>query len=125
MKRVAAPLFAFLLWGFWAFFSNAGHGLLLGIKAGLIQGTASFLITIYLKFSVLTLASRFRAPALRFLVPPALTVLTTGSVLVFIHHGLHTPEIARTITPPITVAALYCFYLSYQLCRVAKPAMKV
>ncbi len=125
MKRFAAPMLALILWGLWAFFSNAQHGLSSGLKAGLIQGTASFLITIYLKFSVVSLASRFSAEPLRFIIPPTLTVVTTGSALLLIHHGLHTPEIARTITPPIIVATLYCFYLSYQMNRVKKEVIKV
>lgn len=125
MKRFAAPMLAFILWGLWAFFSNAEHGLSSGLKAGLIQGTASFVITIYLKFSVIGLASRFSAKLWRYVIPPTLTVMTTASVLVLIHRGLHTPEMARTITPPIIVATLYCFYLSYQLNHVKKEAIKV
>lgn len=86
-----------------------------GLKAGLLQATASFLITLYLKFSVKKLSPRFTHRLPRLIIPPTLTVITTGAALVLIHSVLHTPEILHTIAPPIIVAALYCLYLSFKL----------
>lgn len=111
--EAAAPTFAFFAWGGWAFYSNSAHGFIAGLKAGILQGLASFIITLFLRFSVLRLRHMFRRKSLRAFAPPLITVMMTGSGLFGLHYALHTPEIAKTIGPPIAVAASYCFYLSF------------
>ncbi len=112
----AAPA-AFVLWALWAAYSNAEHGMATAVRAGLVQGTASFAITIYLTLSVAWLFRRCRIPHLRLVVPVLGTVAVTGSFLVLLHHLVGTPEIFATVAPPITVAALYCAYVNASLLR--------
>jgi hypothetical protein len=115
----AAPA-AFVLWALWAAYSNAGHGTATTVRAALVQGTASFAITIYLTLSVAWLFHRCRIPRLRPVIPVLGTVAVTGSFLMLLHHLVGTPEIFVTVAPPITVAALYCAYVNASLLRTAR-----
>ncbi len=115
----AAPA-AFVLWALWAAYSNAGHGFATTVRAALVQGTASFAITIYLTLSVAWLFHHCRIPRLRPVAPVLGTVAVTGSFLVLLHHLVGTPEIFATVAPPITVAALYCAYVNANLLRAAR-----
>ncbi|KUL96023.1 membrane protein [Bosea sp. WAO] len=111
--------FAFLAMGSWAVFANRAHPMPAPLVAGLIQGTLSALITLLLKRGIEYLASRFAGlPAL--LAPPVIAGLVSASLLTIIHTIGGTPEIARTIAVPLTVATSYAGLYNFSLWRSRK-----
>jgi LytS/YehU family sensor histidine kinase len=108
--------FAFLAMGGWAVFANRAHPMPAPLLAGLIQGTLSALITLLLKRGIEYLASRFTG-LVALLAPPVIAALVSASVLTFIHKIGGTPEIARTIAVPLTVATSYAALYNFSLWR--------
>lgn len=110
-----SSVFAFILWGGWAFHINAGHGEVVQLMALLTQGSASFVITLIMARSVAILFSRIQNDWIRAILPAVATVSFTGSALVSIHHWVGTPEVAATVSPALSIAFLYCLYTTYTL----------
>lgn len=108
--------FAFLAMGSWAVFANRTHPMPAPLLAGLIQGTLSALITLLLKRGIEYLASRFSGLA-ALLAPPAIAGLVSASALTAIHTISGTPEVARTIAVPLTVATSYAALYNFSLWR--------
>jgi hypothetical protein len=108
--------FAFMAMGSWAAFANRAHPMPAPLAAGLIQGTLSAVITLLLKRGIEALARRFSgAPAL--IAPPLIAALVSATVLSTIHLIGGTPEIARTIAVPLTVATSYAALYNLSLWR--------
>lgn len=111
--------FAFLAMGSWAAFANRAHPMPAPLLAGLIQGTLSAIITLLLKRGIEYLASRFTGIA-ALLAPPVIAALVSASVLIMIHTIGGTPEIAKTIAVPLTVATSYAALYNFSLWRSRK-----
>ena len=111
--------FAFLAMGSWAAFANRGHPMPAPLLAGLIQGTLSAGITLLLKRGIEALARRFSGLT-ALLAPPAIAGLVSASLLTAIHAIGGTPEIARTIAVPLTVATSYAALYNLSLWRSRK-----
>ncbi|MFJ5370376.1 hypothetical protein ACIPIA_14235 [Bosea sp. CER48] len=108
--------FAFLAMGSWAAFANRAHPMPAPLHAGLIQGVISASITLVLKRCIEFLAGRFSGlPAL--LAPPVIAGLVSASLLTFLHTIGGTPEVARTIAVPLTVATTYAALYNFSLWR--------
>lgn len=105
---------AFALWGGWACFINGGFGAV-GMRSGLTQGAASFIITLFMVRSVAWLFSRMPNTILQVLAPGMITVAFTGSGLAAVHYLVGTPEIIKTISPALSVAFIFCVYTSLKL----------
>ena len=107
---------AFLAMGGWAVLANSGHSLPEALTAGLVQGTISAIITLFLKRMIEALARRL--PGLAGLIlPPVLAVLTSLVLLTAIHRLAGTPELLRTIIVPLSVTAIYSASYSFALWR--------
>jgi hypothetical protein len=111
--------FAFLAMGSWAVFANRAHPMPAPLLAGLIQGMLSASITLILKQGIEGLARRFSGLA-ALLAPPAIAGLVSASLLTAIHTLGGTPEIARTIAVPLTVATSYAALYNLSLWRSRK-----
>jgi hypothetical protein len=111
--------FAFLAMGSWAVFANRAHPMPAPLLAGLIQGMLSAGITLILKRGIEGLARRFSGLA-ALLAPPAIAGLVSASLLTAIHTLGGTPEIARTIAVPLTVATSYAALYNFSLWRSRK-----
>lgn len=111
--------FAFLAMGSWAAFANRGHPMPAPLLAGLIQGTLSAGITLLLKRGIEALARRFSGLT-ALLAPPVIAGLVSASLLTAIHALGGTPEIARTIAVPLTVATSYAALYNFSLWRIRK-----
>jgi mannose/fructose/N-acetylgalactosamine-specific phosphotransferase system component IIC len=111
--------FAFLAMGSWAVFANRAHPLPAPLLAGLIQGLLSAGITLILKRGIEALARRFSGLA-ALLAPPLIAGLVSASLLTAIHTLGGTPEIARTIAVPLTVATSYAALYNLSLWRSRK-----
>jgi hypothetical protein len=104
----------FLGMGAWAVFANRHHPLPQALLAGLVQGTMSAIITLFLKRMIEALSQRL--PGLAALIlPPLLAVAASIGLLSLIHSLAGTPEILATIAVPVTVTVIYsttyCFAL--------------
>lgn len=109
--------FAFLAMGGWAAFANRAHPMPAPLQAGLLQGAISATITLVLKRAIEYLASRFSGLT-ALLAPPAIAGLVSASLLTLLHTLSGTPEIAKTIAVPLTVATSYAALYNYSLWRI-------
>lgn len=112
-----SAMFAFTLWGGWAYYVNSGHGEAVQRSALLTQGSASFVITLIMTRSVSLLFSLLTDNRFRAIVPAVVTVFVTGTCLIALHHQAGTPEVTATVTPALSVAFFYCLYTTYKLQR--------
>ena len=106
---------AFLLWGGWAYYINTSDSNNYGTISAIAQGTASFLITIFMVHVVTFLFHRFEQPLSKMLLPAIITVSFTSTCLVIIHLLIGTPHIFITITPAHTIAVSFFLFTYYNL----------
>jgi hypothetical protein len=111
--------FAFVAMGSWAAFANRAHPMPAPLYAGLLQGAISATITLVLKRAIEYLASRFTGLT-ALLAPPVIAGLVSASLLTLLHTLAETPEIAKTIAVPLTVATSYAALYNYSLWRIRK-----
>ncbi|MET3602081.1 hypothetical protein [Martelella mangrovi] len=101
---------AFVAMGSWAVYVNRAYPMPAPLVAGLSQGMASAVITLFLKRMI-----EFTGKALNGLaslvVPPAAAALCSLIILLTIHTLSHTPDILATIALPLSVTTVYaCAY---------------
>ncbi|SEC20411.1 hypothetical protein SAMN05216452_4133 [Nitratireductor aquibiodomus] len=106
--------FAFLAMGAWAVFANRGHAMPDPLLAGVVQGSLSACITLFLKRFIETLVARHEGLS-GLVLPPFYAGLTSLTLLYAIHSLAGTPEILATITVPLTVATSYAALYTYTL----------
>ncbi|MBK4215383.1 hypothetical protein JJJ17_05530 [Paracoccus caeni] len=107
---------AFVMMGGWAVFANSAHPMPLPLLAGLVQGTISALITLFLKRMIEAVSRRLSGLA-ALLVPPLLAFCLSLVLLSILHSLAGTPEIAATIAVPLIVSTSYAALYSYALWR--------
>jgi len=115
LYNLLSAVIAFILWGSWAFFANSGHGGAAQLSAFITQGSASFVITLVMTRFVAMLFSRIHHYRVRAVIPAAVTVSVTGTLLITVHYLAGTPEVIATVSPALSVAFLYCLYTTYKL----------
>ena len=86
-----------------------------GIKSGIAQGIASFFLTLIVVFFVTKVFNYFKLSLLKFSAPTLLVVSMLLTFLVTLHTAVGTPEILKTIIPPLTMAILFCAFTTYKL----------
>lgn len=118
--NLLSALLAFLMWGVWAYYVNNPNGVSIGVKSGLIQGTASALITLIMVRIVAHIHHALPQNRVLLFVPALLTVSITGSCIVVLHWLAHTPDIVGTVVPPLGVAFMFCVFTTYKLQSVNK-----
>lgn len=104
-----SAILAFCLWGGWALHVNYALDPIYGLRAGLVQGSMSFIFTI-LMIHLLAFIYRHSPKKIRSFLPPILTVCCTGTLLYIVHTLVHTPDVLKTIAPPIAVALNFCWF---------------
>jgi len=110
--NLGSALFAFILWGGWAYFINNN------MISALTQGTASFIITLFLVHAVTRLYHNLSTKVngnIQLLLPAIITVSFTGTCLFIVHLIAGTAHITKTIAPALLVAFLFCVYTAYKL----------
>lgn len=104
---------AFCLWGSWALYVNASLDPAEAIRAGCVQGTMSFILTIIM-IRLIMIIYHYSPLKTRLWLPPILTVCGTGTLLYSVHTLAHTPYILKTILPPLIVALSFCWFTNYK-----------
>ncbi|WP_269792261.1 hypothetical protein [Stenotrophomonas sp. Iso1] len=97
---------AFIAMGGWATFANVAHPMPQPLIAGLVQGTLSALITLFLKRMIEALSARLPG-SVGWWLPPLAALAASLTLLTSIHWLAGTPEIARTIIVPLSVTGVY------------------
>ena len=116
--RLFAAAFAFVMWGGWALLANWHGGHQNALMSGLLQGSASAVITLLMALCATALFARLPGPVLlRIILPPVLIVAVTFNALWLAHTANATPSLWLTILPPSCVAFAYCLYLTLSLAR--------
>lgn len=111
--------FAFLAMGAWAVFANRSHPTGDALTAGLVQGTASSLITLVLKRFLETFSARLSGPA-AFLLPPAISCTVILALLWTVHTLAGTPEVWATLAIPFAVSSTYAWIYTAIVVRVRR-----
>jgi hypothetical protein len=115
-----SALFAFILWGGWAYYINHSHSPDSGITSGIAQGSASFIITLFMVHLVTHLYHKFRRPIAKILMPALVTVSFTSVCLINIHLLVGTPQILYTVLPALSIAFVFCLYTSFKLHKISQ-----
>jgi hypothetical protein len=85
------------------------------IFSAFAQGTASFVITIAMTRIVAWFFDLLPEAPITLIVPSILTICITGSGLFILHLSIQTPRIFHTISPPLTVAFIFCLFVTLKL----------
>ena len=109
-------LFAFLAMGGWAVAANSGHPMPLRLLAGVVQGTTSAVLTLFLKSVIDALAARLRRPVSLW-APPLIACLGSASILVAAHSLNGTPAIPETVAVPLLVSSTYAASYNFSIYR--------
>ncbi|PNK61550.1 hypothetical protein [Psychrobacter sp. FDAARGOS_221] len=115
--NIISALLAFMLWGSWAYYVNAGAETRL--ISALTQGFASFCITLVLVRMVTYIFNRLPPSPLRVVLPALLSVSVTGCALILAHTLARTSNIVYTIAPALTVAFIFCVFTALKLQKLA------
>lgn len=115
--NIVSALFAFVVWGGWAYIVNRhapGH---MPYLSAATQGTCSLIITLFIVRAVRWVYVRLPVGRLRLLVPAVLTIAITGSLLATAHVLAGTQAVAATIALPLTVAFGFAVYTTIHIDR--------
>lgn len=106
-RSVAAAAAGFVGYGLWAAYANESHGSAAALRAGVVQGSYSFVLTLVM--SLVTEWVYARLDGVRLRAP--LTVAAVVGALFGTAYGINavagTPEIVATIAPGFAIGALY------------------
>ncbi len=115
--RLLAAALAFALWGGWALLANWSSDPHHALIAGLLQGSASALMTLVMAIAAKALFYRLPAGAPRLLLPAVLIVSASFTLLYLVHSWHQTHALWQTILPPTALAFTYCLFLCLRLQR--------
>jgi hypothetical protein len=102
--------------GGWAMLANREYPVPQALLAGVVQGSLSACLTLFLKTAVEHLSSRF-AGITALWAPPLIACIVSSATLTAIHALSGTPEILKTIALPLTVSTSYAAIYNYSLYR--------
>lgn len=106
-RSLISGIAGFLIYGGWALAVNVSHGLTMGLRAGALQGSYSFFLTLGMTLVMEHLMMRFSHLAAR----TVLTVFIVSAVAFSVAYSIHwlnsTPEILLTILPGFLIGAIY------------------
>lgn len=107
--------FAFVAMGGWAYYVNSAHGTDAALRAGLVQGTASAILTALLKRALELVFQRLQASPWRRILPWVLSSICITSLLLLFHTLAGTPNILATIAVPLFVSTTYAIVYTLSL----------
>ena len=110
--------FGFIAMGAWAVFANRHHPLEQALLAGLVQGTISGVLTLFLKKFLEWFNLRLKGVT-ALVLPPLVTATAIATLLATAHTLAGTPEVLATIAVPFTVSTSYAILYNLRLWRAA------
>ena len=115
----------FLFYGFWAFLVNIMHGPAPAVKAALVQGSYSFLITLGMTLMIETMYRFFvKLTACYWLSAVATVALSCAPVFIgswMVNVAAGTPEIFETVILGYVIGLIYTSSYVYGLTKKNEP----
>jgi hypothetical protein len=102
-RALVSALCGFLGYGSWGVWINMSHGWQAGLKAGLTQGSYSFMVTLFYSGLIEWIYAKTQKKALTIIVCCLSVVMTSY----LIHSLAGTPEIIPTIAPGVVIGSIY------------------
>ena len=113
LRGIAAGILGFIAYGGWAFYVNSQHGVAAGLKAGFVQGTYSFALTLSTTLLMEFLWTSLQNTKGTYFLTLSITNSLTFATAYLINWVFLTPEILATIIPGFLIGIVYtAFYLS-------------
>ena len=106
---------AFVLYGGWAFHANYDYGVDVRLRAGFVQGSATFVSTLVLTTAMEVVFRRCEPGRARFWITALGPQLAMTLVTIGVHTLAGTPEILATIAPPFVIGGIYAAVYTYKL----------
>jgi len=117
-RALISALAGFFGYGSWGFWVNMSHGWQTGLKAGLTQGSYSFVITLFYSVLIEWMYAKTGNKILTTIFCSLSVVVTSYSI----HALVGTPEILATIAPGVVIGSFFVYgYTSVLAATVAKP----
>lgn len=118
LARILIPAIAgFIGYGSWGYFiNNMGHGWEMGLRAGLVQGSLSFTITLVFNGVMEAVYKALKHKGWSIVV--TITALISTSFIINTIAG--TPEVIATIAPGSVIGSFYVYTYISNLAAVAR-----
>lgn len=100
----------FMGYGGWAYYANYIHGVLVGFKAAMVQGSYSFALTFTMTMLMQRMFCLFDEPFKRFSVTFFGTCLILYFTSWFVNYLAGTPEIWMTVLPGYIIGTVMTFF---------------
>ena len=110
--KYSSALFAFIIWGGWAFFINQK------ITAALVQGTSSFIFTTLIVSLVNYLFTKFNNKYYKMIMPAIISTSIIAIILITAHNLAQTSQILKTISLPLTAGFIFCLVTTFRLIKI-------
>lgn len=118
---LSGAVLGFLFYGSWAIWANSDHGANIALRAGAIQGSMSFIVTLSGTTLMKLLFVGHAALWLRFLRASVGALVLIYALIVGIHLLNGTPNILLTLAPGLPITIFFCFSYCYGLIRYGVP----
>jgi len=117
-RALVSALAGFAGYGCWGYWVNMSHGWQSGLKAGLTQGSYSFVITLIYSGLIEWMYAKTENKILTTVLCSSTVILTSY----LIHALVGTPEIVATIAPGALIGSIFVYgYASVLASAVTKP----
>jgi len=110
LRSIAAGLAGFIVYGSWAYYINSTHGFEIGMRAGLVQGSYSLVLTLSTTLLMEYLLTSFQSIKGQTVFTILVTSVITFVTAYAIHWLFGTPEILLTIAPGFFIGVLYTIF---------------
>lgn len=109
-----------LLYACWAFYANASHGAYLAGRAALAQSLITFTLTLSMTLVLERIHPLASTPSRRVAAATVGGVGAACALSLTLHTLSGTPELLRTMLPPMSIGATYCLLSAIRLERRAQ-----
>ena len=118
LRSITAGLAGFVVYGSWAYYINLTHGFEIGMRAGLVQGSYSLVLTLSTTLLMEYLLTSFQSVKGQAVLTILITSVITFVTAFAIHRLFGTPEILMTIAPGFFIGALYTVFYVFSVNRL-------
>lgn len=125
IRSLGAGIAGFLAYGAWAFWVNMEYGMATGIRAGLVQGTYSLILTFCTTYLMEFLLGRLRSTGHEVILTIVITMGLLFGVAWTINWLARIPEILMTILPGFVIGSVYTVVYVSTVARKIPPAQQI
>lgn len=125
VRSLGAGIAGFLAYGAWAFWVNMDHSMATGIRAGLVQGTYSLVLTFCTTYLMEFLLGRLRSTGHEVILTIVITMGLLFGVAWTINWLARIPEILMTILPGFVIGSVYTVVYVTAVARKVVPGQQI